>query len=78
MTQICGMKVVVNDHLTTQPKLQLSPGFNACSHQFKQEMNAWLLEKFGTREHMFRVGNTIVVSSRTYETLRRKSHEPTA
>ena len=32
------------------PKIQISETFNACSDDFKKDMNLWLLDKFGVNE----------------------------
>ena len=69
--QLGGMNIVVSSWLKPVPAVSLSPSFTAASAECIADMNAWLLEQFGTREQVFRLdGNTLVVSHKTYQLLR--------
>lgn len=61
MTLLGYIKVVEDPNITEVPRLQLSHNFNACSPEFKAEMNAWLLEKFGTYMPTYMIGGHTLV-----------------
>ena len=72
MTYLYGMKVIaVDNDCTRTPKLQLSQGFNACSHECKRDMNAWLAERFGYENHVYSVGDTLFMSTAMLQQIRR-------
>jgi len=58
MDSCFGIKIVPHPLIRPQPRLQLSHDFNAVSPEFKAKFNAWLLERFGTYEPMYLIGNT--------------------
>ena len=60
LAQFCGMRVVSSPFIEPVPKLQLSHDFNACSLEMKAGMNKWLLDRFGTRDVAFLLGNNTV------------------
>ena len=69
--QLGGLNIVVSSWLSPIPAVSLSPSFTAASDECIADMNAWLLEQFGTREQVFRLGDgTIVVSPKTYQLLK--------
>lgn len=69
--QLGGMNIVVSSWLSPIPAVSLSHDFTAASDECIADMNAWLLEQFGTREQVFRLGDgTIVVSPKTYQLLK--------
>jgi len=46
-----GLRVLEDRNgLTSVPVLQLSPSFEWCSEEFRQETNRWLLDLFGRKE----------------------------
>lgn len=55
-----GLRVIVSDLLTKQPAIQLSAKVGV-SDAFRSQMDAWLLETFGTKHVM--QGDTIVMHS---------------
>jgi hypothetical protein len=59
-----GAAIVV-DHsgLTKLPAVHLSATFKWCSDKFRADMDAWLLERFGRKDHVFFLGNHTVVMS---------------
>lgn len=70
MKTLFGLNVVVSPLVQPVPKVQLSPDFDACSPHVKSEMNAWLLDRFGTREVCYVIGGgTLVLSPRHMATL---------
>ncbi len=46
----CAGMPVIKVPVTAVPKLQLSPGFKGGSKEERSKMDAWLLERFGTRD----------------------------
>lgn len=64
---IFGMDVRTSTLLRPVPKIQLSRDFN-CSDKVREDMNAWLLDMFGTKEVAYMFNNTLVLS---HETLRK-------
>ena len=69
--QLGGVNIVVSSWLSPIPAVSLSHDFTAASDECIADMNAWLLEQFGTREQVFRLGDgTIVVSPKTYQLLK--------
>ena len=57
-----GMKIVVSHLIQPIPVLSLDERFKWCSDAFRSEMNAWLLDMFGTREYALMVGDSLLVS----------------
>jgi hypothetical protein len=45
-----GMRIVESPHIVPVPKIQVSPSFKWCSEECRREMNAFLLDTFGTKE----------------------------
>ncbi len=69
--QLGGLNIVVSSWLSPIPAVSLSPSFTAASDECIADMNAWLLEQFGTREQVFLMdGKTLVVSHKTFQLLR--------
>ena len=69
--QLGGLNIVVSSWLSPIPAVSLSYDFTAASAECIADMNAWLLEQFGTREQVFRLAdNTLVVSHKTYQLLK--------
>ena len=60
MQTLLGMKVIKSPLITEVPRLQLSHDFNACSPEFKEEMNAWLRQRFGTYMPVYVIGGNII------------------
>ena len=50
---LLGLNIIESPHVQPVPVLQLRPQFVWCSDEFRAEMNAWLLEMFGTKEVMY-------------------------
>ena len=63
-----GMNIMTSALVRPVPRIQLSPEFN-CSDSVRTDMNAWLLEMFGTKEVMYRMGDDTLVLS--YDTLKK-------
>lgn len=75
MDSLFGMKIVSHSLIPPVPKIQLSRSFNACSPEFKAEMNAWLLDTFGTYIPTYIIGgNTIVCDPRIVAKLKEAQH----
>jgi len=69
--QLSGLNIVVSSWLSPVPAVSLSHDFTAASAECIADMNAWLLEQFGTREQVVRLGDgTIVVSPKTFQLLK--------
>lgn len=69
--QLSGLNIVVSSWLSPIPAVSLSHDFTAASAECIADMNAWLLEQFGTREQVVRLGDgTIVVSPKTFQLLK--------
>lgn len=64
---IFGLDVRTSPLLRPVPNIQLSCDFN-CSDKVREDMNAWLLDMFGTKEVAYMFNNTLVLS---YEALRK-------
>ncbi|MEN6540851.1 MAG: hypothetical protein ABFC67_14685 [Mizugakiibacter sp.] len=57
------MKIVVSPLIKPVPVLQIDPHFKWCTDEYRAKHNAWLLERFGTKEVAFVLnGDTIAVS----------------
>jgi len=56
-----GMNVTTSALVTPVPVLRLSPDFNACTDAFKEEMNQWLLDTFGTKEVAYMIGSDTLI-----------------
>ena len=67
-----GMRVVESPHIAEVPRLQLSQNFTACSDKMKREMNAWLLEKFGTYLPVYVIGSDTIVMHPEHAAMLRK------
>lgn len=52
------------------PVLQLHPDFEWCSDEFRAQMNAWLLQRFGTQMVAWHVGGEIHCAPLVYRALR--------
>lgn len=64
-----GRKISVSDFMTPKPKIQLSDAYGG-TPEFKQEMNAWLLERFGREEEQIIISTEgIHVSPQVYQQL---------
>lgn len=61
MDTILGMKVTTSALVRPVPVLQISPGFDACTDEFRAEMNHWLLEMFGTKDVAYVIGGDKLV-----------------
>jgi hypothetical protein len=67
-----GRRIVVNKFLPPPSAvLQVSPSFTDCSEECRKEMNAWLLEMFGTQETSYKIGDTVFVSPHLFDMLRK-------
>ena len=60
-----GMRVLTSPYVGPVPKIQLSYDFTACTEKCKADTNAWLLERFGTKEVFYMIGNDALVLSPT-------------
>ncbi len=70
MSFLRGRKISVSEYMTPKPKIQLSDAY-AGTPEFKQEMNAWLLERFGRHQEEIIISTEgIYVSPATYEALK--------
>jgi hypothetical protein len=70
------MKVIESSLLKPIPKIQLSHSFNDCSPECKADMNAWLLEMFGTYTPCYIIGkDTLIISTEQMEKLRASNME---
>ena len=77
MNFLHGMKVMESPYIQEVPRLQLSHDFNDCSPEFKQHMNDWLREKFGTYLPTYIIaGHTIVMHPRHIAMLKESTREP--
>lgn len=61
LNTLFGMKIMTSAFIRPVPVLQLSPDFNACTDEFKTEMNQWLLEMFGTKDVAYMIGKDTLV-----------------
>ncbi len=61
MNTLFGMNVMTSSLVRPVPVLQLAPDFTACTEDFRQEMNNWLLDMFGTREVFYVIGKDTMV-----------------
>jgi len=43
-----GIRVAPTSLVQPVPKIQISPKFEWCTHEFRADYNSWLLERFGT------------------------------
>lgn len=66
-SKLFGLDVRTSTLVEPVPKIQLSCDFN-CSDKVREDMNAWLLDMFGTKEVAYMFNNTLVLS---HETLRK-------
>jgi hypothetical protein len=72
-----GMKVIESPYIQEVQRIQLSHAFNDCSIEFKQHMNNWLREKFGTYMPTYIIGgNTIAMHPKHIAILKQSTMEP--
>lgn len=71
MSALRGVKIVVSTHIPEVPVLQISPSFEWCTDAYRAKHNAWLLERFGTYEPAYLLGNgELLVSQNTLERMK--------
>jgi hypothetical protein len=75
MNFLHGMKVMESPLIQEVPRLQLSRGFNDCSPEFKQHMNDWLREKFGTYLPTYMIGGHTIVMHPRHVAMLKESKE---
>ena len=71
MFEFNGMKIVESPFIQETPKLQLRSDFTACSDEVKHQMNAWLLERFGTYMPCYVIGGHTMVMHPTHAAMLR-------
>lgn len=66
-----GFRTIASPLLTPKPKLELSPGAPV-SDQFREEMNQWLLDRFGRHpEQAIQTPLGLFVSPHIYDLLKK-------
>ena len=63
MPTLNGVKIVVSANIPEVPVLQIRPSFEWCTDAYRAKHNAWLLERFGTYEPVYRLGSGELVMS---------------
>ena len=82
MNTLFGMKVIQSEHLPRDARLELSDKVTV-SPEFRAEYNAWLRERFGTKERNVAYmmsgpfGDFIVGSPLMMDTLRKRAVKAT-
>ena len=71
MSTLFGIPVHISNQPLVRPKLQLMP-HTPVSDEFRSEMNAWLLEMFGTEHYVIETGNGLLVDHETLRLFRQK------
>ena len=66
---IQGLRVFSHPLLKAEPVLKLRASVPV-SDEFRAEMDAWLLERFGTREVVYRIGGELFASPGVISNLR--------
>ena len=56
-----GMKIVESQYVQPVPKIQMASNFEWCSDEFRQDMNNWLLKRFGTKCVAYMLGKDTIV-----------------
>ena len=69
------LAIQVSPLLGRVPKIKISPTFIHCTSKAREEMDAWLLARFGTKEQSYKIGNTLVVSPATFKQLMEYTNE---
>ncbi|MBB2981773.1 hypothetical protein [Paraburkholderia tropica] len=69
---LAGLDIVVNPALDDVPRMQVSASFAALMPpEFVADLNAWMLERFGTHSPMYRLpGNRIVMGVKAHAQLK--------
>ena len=71
-----GLNVITSNLVKPVPVLQLRPDFTACTDKFKDEMNRWLLEMFGTKKVAYMIDSrSLVLDNATLDELNRSLHK---
>lgn len=52
------------------PKIQIRPGFEWVTDDVRADINAWLLETFGTTEYLYFIGGDVFASPKVCAILR--------
>lgn len=65
-----GCKVFINPLLDNVPRMTLSPNVSVTT-EFRAEMNAWMLEFFGTENQMLSAEGSYFVGPQGLETLKK-------
>lgn len=70
-----GMRVMFDEECDHSPRMTVSPRFaKLMPPEFVKDLNAWMVEFFGTERVMYRIGDhTVVMGHRSYEMLRQVS-----
>ena len=67
----CGLKVMASTNVKPVPVLQISPAFKDCTDDFREEMNQWLLNIFGTKNVAYVFNDTLFLNHQTLIELKR-------
>ncbi|MEO1354451.1 MAG: hypothetical protein AAFW48_01495 [Pseudomonadota bacterium] len=63
-----GLRVVINPMLDNMPKMQLTKKvYDNLPSPFRDEINAWMREFFGTEPVMYRHGETLIMGPKMLE-----------
>ena len=58
----CGMRVIVNEKHDRVPRMRVAASFAALMPQeFVDDLNAWMVEFFGTTREIYRIGDHTLV-----------------
>lgn len=64
LSEPVGLYEIVDEFLLPQePVLQLDPSFKFCSQEFRDELNEWLLKRFGTIPVAYSFEDKLLISS---------------
>ena len=72
---LSGMEIRVSPLITPIPKIKMSPTFTHCTSKAREEMDSWLLARFGLKENIIQMGNTIFVSPAVFKQLMEYKNE---
>lgn len=75
MNELYGMKVYVNPDLDNVPKMTVNKRFAELMPQaFVDDLNAWMLDFFGTQSVMYQIGNHgIAMGPKLLEAVKREA-----
>ncbi|KUM02728.1 hypothetical protein KIF53_15635 [Chromobacterium subtsugae] len=72
---LMGIPVVVNDIATHTARIQVRASFEWITEAARRDMNAWLLERFGTQCRVLNMGGLgLIICPHVMERLKRRQH----